>query len=471
MSAVLVTVVFAAVAILLAAYFTFPCRNKPFDLKVVLDGLLRAESSAVLSPDVKIAVGFGSCLDVVGNGLHVMETIGGLVPDVPENFNEIDGPDELQKTFAYFFMHGASAGRLTKNNSLFDEVMKIMKDLPDTRFMLGGNAPAMTKRFGKEAVKVLLAASVPDNHLKEFSTGISVVRGLAPGSDVHLVLEYKRQAVWGKYIATRANRFILYNQNENNFTSLLNEFSAQQDSFKPHVLVVGGLRMMLNFKQSNGRTALDELNLLLAKLSASTKIHLEMSSFSEATQLQSIVDNAVFYADSLGMNEQELPNLLSFLRTKRMVPVSDSHPRIAVTLDYMRGVFGILGATPEENGRRRMSRLHVHTLAYQVIMTARNSTWKNSAAAAAKSALTANRHTCGSDAIDVGTATLLTDESFAHGARPDDGRTWFDPENPVSCWVEDGIDICVAPVLVCTRVVQTVGGGDNVSAAGLVLQI
>lgn len=222
-----------------------------------------------------------------------------------------------------------------------------------------------------------------------------------------------------------------------------------------------------------GRTALDELNLLLAKLPVSTKIHLEMSSFSEATQLQSIIDNAVFYADSLGMNEQELPNLLSFLRSKRMVQVSDSHPRIAVTLDYMRGIFKILGSTLEENGRRRLSRLHVHTLAYQVIMTVSNSTWKNSMAAAAKSALTANRHTCGSDVIDVSTATLLTDESFAHSARPNNGdrRTRFDPKNPVSCWVEDGIDVCVAPVLVCTRVIQTVGGGDNVSAAGLVLQI
>lgn len=34
----------------------------------------------------------------------------------------------------------------------------------------------------------------------------------------------------------------------------------------------------------------------------------------------------------------------------------------------------------------------------------------------------------------------------------------------------ESIEICVAPVLVCTKVKQTGGAGDNVSAAGLIFQ-
>lgn len=196
-----------------------------------------------------------------------------------------------------------------------------------------------------------------------------------------------------------------------------------------------------------------------------------MSSFSDRAQFQTIIDNAVYYADSMGMNEQELPNLYRYLSGSEMIQVSDSHPRIAVTLDYMRSVFRILSDTDNANGRRRMSRLHVHTLAYQVIITTRNSTWRNSMAAVAKAALTANRHTCGSDTIDLDTAMLLTDESFALSPAEPSRRIWFDPTNPVSCWTEEHVDICLAPVLVCTQVLQTVGGGDNVSAAGLVLQV
>jgi ADP-dependent glucokinase len=55
-------------------------------------------------------------------------------------------------------------------------------------------------------------------------------------------------------------------------------------------------------------------------------------------------------------------------------------------------------------------------------------------------------------------------------------RVQLQPEEPVSCWNEMSSDygatqICLAPVLVCTNVVQTVGGGDNISTAGIVVQL
>lgn len=63
--------------------------------------------------------------------------------------------------------------RVTKNETLFEEILEVMKDLPETKLTLGGNAPAMTKRFGKEDVKVLLAAAVPDDQMKEFASSVS----------------------------------------------------------------------------------------------------------------------------------------------------------------------------------------------------------------------------------------------------------------------------------------------------------
>jgi hypothetical protein len=62
------------------------------------------------------------------------------------------------------------------------------------------------------------------------------------------------------------------------------------------------------------------------------------------------------------------------------------------------------------------------------------------------------------------------DESFST-TRDDKNRKRieFDARNPVACWNEQVsldthlISICVAPVLVCTKVLQTGGGGDNVS--------
>ena len=68
------------------------------------------------------------------------------------------------------------------------------------------------------------------------------------------------------------------------------------------------------------------------------------------------------------------------------------------------------------------------------------------------------------------------DDSFSTTATEGGQRIVINDKKPVSCWsetFEDGIeiDICVAPNLVCTEVYQTAGGGDNISSAGLVLQI
>jgi len=50
-------------------------------------------------------------------------------------------------------------------------------------------------------------------------------------------------------------------------------------------------------------------------------------------------------------------------------------------------------------------------------------------------------------------------------------RIFLKDERPVSCWEENDMLFCVAPNLVCTHIFQTGGGGDNISAAGLSLQI
>lgn len=49
----------------------------------------------------------------------------------------------------------------------------------------------------------------------------------------------------------------------------------------------------------------------------------------------------------------------------------------------------------------RITRMHVHTLAFQAILTRHDSRWKNTMAAAAHASLTANRHVCGTQKVDV----------------------------------------------------------------------
>lgn len=217
---------------------------------------------------------------------------------------------------------------------------------------------------------------------------------------------------------------------------------------------------------------LNKLHELLIKTNRSTKTHFELASFSDETLMKEIVDTVVYHSDSLGMNEQELPNLVSILTSGKIALISDSRPRIATVLDQMRTVYDLLKDTDESNGKRKLTRLHVHTLAYQAILTTKGSAWKNTMSAAAKASLTANRHVCGSNYIDTEKAKLLMDDSFSTSMSEDSAdRIPLEEQRPVSCWSEEEFDICLAPVLVCTEVLQTGGGGDNISSAGLLYQI
>lgn len=68
-------------------------------------------------------------------------------------------------------------------------------------------------------------------------------------------------------------------------------------------------------------------------------IHFEMASYSDENLLRNLVENIIPYADSLGMNEQELPNLFHMMKYGNITLVAESRPRIAVILDQMRDVF------------------------------------------------------------------------------------------------------------------------------------
>lgn len=208
-----------------------------------------------------------------------------------------------------------------------------------------------------------------------------------------------------------------------------------------------------------------------------TLAHFEMASYVDLELLLHLTTKVLPYVDSVGMNEQELSNLNSILEFGKVMVVADSNPRIATALDQMRKTFQLIRQKNKEVGSlRRLTRIHVHTLAYQAILTVKDSSWKRTKAAAAKASLTAHRYVCNSPDISLGKCKLLLDDSFSTTTDDNNNsRVYFKSTEPVACWDEvldkDEVNICVAPVLICTEAQLTAGAGDNISAAGLVLQV
>lgn len=444
-------------------------------LDMVLSSLLRAESKVGMDryPRPRVAIGFGGCLDIIVDGVNLLNKAGIEPSRRPFHHNYINSEKQLAESFAYFFPPGAASERFVSNETLFRKLVEVSRRMSETRWSLGGNAPMMANRLAREGCDVLLGGRLSSD-LKDFlSEHITVAGKTVEEADIHLILEYPNGAKWGNYVSRRANRYIVHSDDHNPMMDSLEQFSLHLQDFRPSLLVVGGLQMMDNFPFRDGKRLerLKALKNVMLSLDSNTGVHLEMASFVDESLMKELLTHVVPYADSLGMNEQELPNLLSLVKGGNITVLSDPYPRIASILDQMRELYMLMNSVELRTDQRRLTRLHVHTLAFQAIIVTKASAWKNTMSATAKASLTAYRYVCDSTEIDTSKARLLMDDSFSISREEGSQRIPFQESRPVSCWDEHDYEICVAPVLVCTKVHQTAGGGDNVSAAGLVLQI
>ncbi|XP_054262214.1 ADP-dependent glucokinase [Macrosteles quadrilineatus] len=464
--------VFSVLFVLIAVYFNSSPENElNLRLKHVLQGLIDVESKFT-SETPKVAVGYGACNDLFVEGKNFLQYDESVLAEYHEDINTLE---ELKRVFAFFFRHGAAAEQYVSNSTLFDELVAIASQMEGSRYSIGGNAPLMGHRMSIEGCEVLLAATLTPRLRLSLPSTLKVVGGVAERDDIHLILEYKAGDSWGPFTAPRANRFIIHNDDNNPVISSLEHFQEALKTFEADLLVISGLQMMDNYPFQQGEKL---RRLLLVKQqmlsqTSQTRIHFEMASYTETELLEKLMDLIIPHSDSLGMNEQELANLVNLYQFGNVSIVSDSNPRVATVLDQMRQLLRLVRSSSSgKAGRRELTRIHVHTLAYQAILTTDSGLWPHSDIAAAKASLTAYRHVCATPQVDPDKAKLIMDDSFSVSrVSGSSDRVVLEPQRPVSCWTEDDLQLCVAPVLVCKESVQTAGGGDNISAAALAMQL
>lgn len=373
-------------------------------------------------------------------------------------------------SFMYMHIFGR---RYVEDKELFRKVTAKALEVKSTRKLTGGTGLQIGKRLAKEGCHVLIAADISEELLKMLPENMTAAGTIVDIDDIHCLLEYPAHLPWGKYESQRANRLVLHRDEHNPYLKSLDKFQEKLTEFSPAVLVIGGLHILDNFPGFNPGESVDIMRRVSSFLDTQQiPIHFEMAPFNDEMFFDEMLEHVIPYAGSMGMNEQELPNLWSKLLYGNITVVSSQKPRVATVLDLMRDVYRVSKENYNKGKKARpLTRLHIHTLAFQAILTTKGSNWKNTQAAAAKASLTATRHVCGSREIDPKKSKLFMDDSFSKSVVPGSPRVDFNPNSPVSCWEEHDYEICIAPVLVCTQVLQTGGGGDHITAGGLVLQI
>ena len=100
---------FSGILVVLLGIFIYRRQLEANRVTAVLAGLLRAENSAALDSQLRVAVGFGSCVDVIGPGLKILDRVGAVVPEKTEHYDSLHNMEEFQRIFDYYFKHGAAA--------------------------------------------------------------------------------------------------------------------------------------------------------------------------------------------------------------------------------------------------------------------------------------------------------------------------------------------------------------------------
>lgn len=100
------TLISALIILLAYLYNRYQMNIYSIKLEDTLIGLLKEEQSATVDPGTKVAIGFGSCQDII---VQSREVVLDRPPKVPEHFYSLSNKEEFLKVLAYFYRHGAAA--------------------------------------------------------------------------------------------------------------------------------------------------------------------------------------------------------------------------------------------------------------------------------------------------------------------------------------------------------------------------
>ncbi|EER06834.1 conserved hypothetical protein [Perkinsus marinus ATCC 50983] len=488
--------------------FVHPSDRKLIDKHELLEAQLSEEAATrrrIEAHPKSVVLGFGACLDGVTRGVDLLRELHIEPSEHPQDHDVITSREDLAETFHYFFEHGAAAERYVSNRTLFDELVTAVRSFGDhygTFWRFGGNAPHMGCRIKLEGHDVLLGAHVSKELRDQFAVSLPVAGGLASastegsGDDIHIILESISDETWGSDICPRANRLALHSDIHSPYLRGIEEIQEEIGSgaFKPDALVLGAFQMMDGFPfptEGERLERLERARQLIDAQGPSVKVHVELASFANSQFMRELYDTGMLTrVDSLGMNEQELTTFTDWLGKSStsdgsLIRASESRPKVRNVLDALRSLWKLIEEVNEKtNSTRQVSRIHVHTLAFQAVLV-KTDAWNRTAEAMSKASLIAFKHVCGfntDDDIDLNKGKVLLYDTFVDSEdedlaqRRDVLKTRH--HNGVVCWDDtrdqesiDKVTMCLSPNIVCTEPVATIAAGDNISGAAIAVQI
>ena len=103
-------IVLSSLAVLVLAYFAGKYYKDRLRVRLddTLESLLTVEKSIQINSNARVAIGYGSCLDIVAPASHLI-TQHNSPPQDPSHHGIINTEQELLESFAFYYKFGAAA--------------------------------------------------------------------------------------------------------------------------------------------------------------------------------------------------------------------------------------------------------------------------------------------------------------------------------------------------------------------------
>ncbi|XP_063707692.1 ADP-dependent glucokinase-like [Culicoides brevitarsis] len=440
-------------------YQAYVASNELKKVTSTISSLMYTENAINAEYLKKIAVGFGGYRNIYvkfTDFLNVTET------------HKNDHIKNLFASFASSFSRGQGSEYIVERQT-FEYLVQKAQTIQEPVILMNVGAIGIATRLAEEQQSVLLAAKISKDLYTRLNPQIQLSEeDFAVEDNVCLILEYKKDEIWGSLKSSSANSFILFSECNIAEKGSIPKFSSIVQNFIPRLIIVTGLEV---FKLN-----INSLQTQLKNLPNSTLIHLHIPIY---VANKSFLDVILTFGNSLSMNEQSLYKLQKDLNIKDSTISTETANEITRNLDIIRIVFFNLYHRQTEKNTRKLSRIHVHSISFQIIMTVKSFGWRNTKHGIVKAALRAARHSCGTETLNPGSFFINKNNEFYKSYEPPLEKIKIRENEAVSCWTENmkinfeliELEFCVVVNLICRNTMQTSGLEENVLADALILQI
>lgn len=289
-----------------------------------------------------MALGYNACLDLVVDGVALMEALPADKGQAPEDATAapeardhagIASIAKLKEAFMFHFKDGIAAERVVVTKDLFTVILDTAHTLDGNQQRVGGNAALMALQFALLAKAhradvadadadadvaasrprtgaVLLGGTVGGDLGRMLGSGVRIAGSPAyDGDEVHLIMEYAAGATWHGVTAPRANRFIITHDRSNGMLTALESFhKTVTDDRAPELqlLVLSGMHMVeralpdvpdyRSKRLGDVRVAVDALRTRHPKV----LVHAELASVADDAHMAEVFQQVVTASDSMG---------------------------------------------------------------------------------------------------------------------------------------------------------------------------